>query len=114
MAGPDHVELQRLLGGARAAEASTREGRVVVIGEAMRAMLEGRPLSAAARGLLGGAIAVWFDQGGALEDYLRVNAPRGSHRTPQRIWAALIADERRGETEAVGCDSSSTSEDRNK
>src|SRR5690349_11614652 len=67
----------------------TREGRVYLLAEAARALLAGRRPPPAAALFLGGAIGAWLAQGGDLDkDFLRVRAPRGSHRRPDRIAAA--------------------------
>ncbi|MGE0583466.1 MAG: hypothetical protein AB7P31_15190 [Steroidobacteraceae bacterium] len=110
MAGPDHVELQRLLGGARAPRALDRAGRVQLLKECADALLSGRAPSPEASAFLGAAIAGWLARGGSLERrYLRV-AQRGSHLTAQRL-AALIDDERRDRGEAVASCPSSTDQD---
>ena len=78
----------------------TREERVRMVGEVAQALQDGRAPAAAAAAFVGAALASWLAQGGSLESrYLRV-AMRGSHRTPQRIWAdrGLIDDERQGIT----------------
>lgn len=69
----------------------TREGRVRLIAEAARALLDGRLPSAEARLFLAGAIAAWLEAGGrcgSLErDYLRVTGRPRSRLTPQRLLA---------------------------
>jgi hypothetical protein len=71
-----------------------RAGRVRLLGEFADAALSGREPSRASVLFIAGAISAWLARGGDLSrDYLRV-AQRGSHRTPSRIWADLIGDER--------------------
>lgn len=97
--GPDPFAI---LAGARAPAELPREDRVRLLGEAAQALLEGRMPSDKARLFLGGALVAWLARGGDLErDYLRVRQ-RGSHRTPSKLWAALIADEDSDEPEALG------------
>jgi len=69
----------------------TREGRVRLLGEAARSLLEGRLPSVEARLYLAGALLAWLEQGGRLgaleRDYLRVTQRERSRLTPQRVYA---------------------------
>lgn len=95
MVGPDHVELQAILGGARAPAGLDREGRVRLVGEAALLLLD----SGTVAGLFcGGALLAWLENGGDLaRDYLRVVKAK-SHRTPARIWRELRAHQDEGAT----------------
>ncbi len=88
-------DLQAVLAGARVPRTAEREERVRLIGEVARALIAGEMPARGAALFVGGALGAWLAQGGDLERaYFRVKR-RGSHRTPDRIWAeALIADER--------------------
>lgn len=72
-----------------------REGRVRLLGEAFKAMLDGKPLSQEAAMFLGGAGLSWLENGGSFEKvYLQVVRPK-SHRTPSAIWREIAhANER--------------------
>lgn len=75
-------------GRSRLPDGFTREDRVRLLGEVARDLLAGRTPPLPARLFVGGAINAWLANGGGLEhDYLKVNARRGSHRTPATIWA---------------------------
>ena len=66
-----------------------REGRVRLVAEAARILLDhGGPAAL----FVGGALSAWLQEGGRLgaleRDFLRVSAPWRSNATPSRIWAA--------------------------
>jgi hypothetical protein len=88
----DHRALAQALHGARAprelTRELTREGRVELIGEAARVLIETRTKA----GLFaGGALLTWLERGGDLaRDYFKVTKPK-SHRTARAIWRELQA-----------------------
>jgi hypothetical protein len=85
----DAAALQQALGG-RAPAALTREGRIALIGEVGKALLDGRSPSREACMFVGGALLGWLEQGGDLaRDFLKVVKAK-SHNTPARIWAAQV------------------------
>ena len=63
----------------------TRADRVRLLHQAAEAMQAGDSLPDAAARWLGEGLARWLEDGGDLELVLGVRAPRGSHRTPQRL-----------------------------
>lgn len=109
MAATDPRELQAILGGSRPPLASLREGRIELLGRAAEALLAGRLPEPEARLFLAGALVAWLEGEGPLEAVLRVNR-RGSHETPQRIWARLISDERHGGARAAFFPASTTTD----
>lgn len=70
-------------------EAAERARRVHLLGTAFDALLAGQLPPADARLFLAGAGRAWLEQGGRLEDYLKVVAPKGSHLNPKNIWRRL-------------------------
>ena len=83
----------------------TREGRIALCAEAAKALFAGVAPSREAALFLGGAIASWLTEGGDLaRDFLRVTAPRGSHRRPEVVAREfLIDDERQGAADGPEC-----------
>lgn len=74
----------------RAPRKYDRQGRVALIAEAARALLDDKMPSLEAAQFLGGALLAWLERGGSLErDYLKVAAKAGSHHTPAALWQAL-------------------------
>lgn len=63
----------------------TRADRVRLLHQAAEALQVGDSLPDAAARWLGEGLARWLENGGDLEVVLGVRAPRGSHRTPQRL-----------------------------
>lgn len=77
----------------------SREGKVRLLGEAFRALMDGRLPSREAALFLGSAGMAWLEGGGSLErDFLRVVKPKSRH-TPAYLWhlsqAESHPDERR-------------------
>jgi hypothetical protein len=86
----------------------TREGRVALVGDAAGRLLRHEALTLEQSVFLGSALAGFLENGGNLErDYLRVSAPRGSHRRPEVVWreldGSLIADERQDAKDEEHC-----------
>jgi hypothetical protein len=74
-----------------------RRDRVRLFREVVDALLEGRMPSPAARLFVASACDAYLTRGGNLaRDHLRISPPRGSHRTPAVLAAALHRDERQG------------------
>ena len=78
----------------RAPRSTSREGRIELLAEVARALLDGRQPSREAASWLGSALTAWARAGGPIERHLRITAKRGSHRVPHVIFHSLIADER--------------------
>jgi hypothetical protein len=91
-----------------------RAGRVSMIGEAAKALLDGQLPSRECAVFLGGALLSWLELGGNLErEYLRVTKAK-SHHTPAAIWRSMNAhrDERQGCDDAADCKHHNTTEER--
>lgn len=85
----DHTALTQALGADRVPKALSREGRVLLLGEAFAALLENRLPSREAALFLGGAGKAWLTNGGDLSrDHLKVIKPK-SKRTAAAIWREL-------------------------
>lgn len=66
---------------------STREGRVLLLSSAAEALLEGAMPTREAATFLGAALLAYLEQGGHLtREYLKIDAPQGSHHTADVIW----------------------------
>jgi hypothetical protein len=89
----DQAELQRLLGGSSLPEGFSREDRVRLIGDAAKALLDGRMPSREAALFLGAGLWSWLHESGnpsaLVRDYWRIGAPNGSHHTPRLLWASF-------------------------
>ena len=68
-----------------------REGRVLLIAEVARALLEGRPVDPEAAAYVGSALMGWLEQGGRVgsleREYLKTCGKARSRNTPARIWS---------------------------
>jgi hypothetical protein len=85
----DARALSRVLG-ERAPAAFSREDRIRLLGEAFKALNEGRLPAPEARLFLAGGLLSWLrDHGNLTRDYWRVDGPRGSHRTPSATWKRI-------------------------
>jgi hypothetical protein len=76
-----------------------RKGRIELIGEAARALRDGRPVSREAALFLGGALLAWLEHGrggGDLATRFLAVVKRQSRHTPQALWK-LIAYERQAQ-----------------
>jgi len=68
----------------------SREGRVALLAEVFRSLVEGRQPSREAALFVGGGGLSWLSEGGdLLRDYWQVAAPRSSHHTPSHVWREL-------------------------
>lgn len=77
---------------------ASREGRVAMLQEVARALLEDAPCSREAALFVAGAVDAYLRYGGNLaRDYLRIVPPRGSHSTPAAIVRAAHRDERQAD-----------------
>jgi hypothetical protein len=89
----DPAELQRLLAGASLPAEFDREHRVRLIGDAAKALLDGRMPSREAALFLASGLWAWLNESGVpaalVRDYWRIGAPNGSHFTPRLLWASL-------------------------
>ena len=78
----------------------SRAGRIALLAEAFKALVDGRQPSREAAMFVGAGGMAWLQEGGrigALErDYWRVAAPERSTATPARVYAQLDASARRG------------------
>ena len=78
----------------------SREGRVALLAEAFRALIEGRMPSQEAAMFCGAGGMAWLQEGGrcgSLErDFWRVTQTERSTATPARVYAQLEASARRG------------------
>jgi len=73
----------------------SREGRIALLDEVFRALVDGRMPSREAALLVGGGGLSWLSQGGdLLRDYWRISAPAGSHRTPAAVKRELSCSSR--------------------
>lgn len=68
----------------------TPERRVGLLAQAATALLGDEPVPAEARLLLGGALARYLSEGGALDKHLGVRPRRGSRMTPAAIQRRLV------------------------
>jgi hypothetical protein len=101
----------------------SRAGRVALIEEVGRALVEGRQPSREAALFVGAALSAWLCEGGrcgALErDFLRVAAPHRSTLTPCRLWQRMrdtdgssgraTSDEQADTMDSIDNDADSTS-----
>ena len=79
--------------GAQAPGVLDRRGRIRLIGEGAKALLDGRLPGRESALFIGGALLSWLQTGGSLErDFLRVVKAK-SHHTPDVLWR-FISDER--------------------
>jgi hypothetical protein len=86
-------------------------GRIELIGEAARALRDGKMPSPEASMFLGSALLSWLEngRGGDLATrFLRVVTPK-SHHTPQALWR-LIRDEQSGAQAARSVSATATDE----
>lgn len=83
---PPHDQQHDLFGRSRLPDAPiTRADRVHLLHQAADALQAGDAIPDAAARWLGEGLARWLEGGGDLELVLGVRAPRGSHRTPQKL-----------------------------
>ena len=87
--------------GYRAPRSTSREGRILLLAEVARALLDGREPSIEGRLFVGAALDAWLRLGGAFEKHARVGAKRGSHRTAQALFRSVIGDERQNDRAAL-------------
>lgn len=74
--------------------ALSRDERVELLGQAARALVDGRAPAPAVARFLGAALLVWLVDGAELEQALGVRPPRGSKRRPEAIVAQREVDRR--------------------
>lgn len=68
----------------------SRSGRVKLLGEAFRDLLEGRMPSDEARTFLAAGGLAWLEQGGdLLKDFWKIRGAQGSTHTPSVIWSSI-------------------------
>lgn len=72
--------------------ALSRDERVELLGQAARALVDGRAPAPAVARFLGAALLVWLVDGAELEQALGVRPPRGSKRRPAAIVAQRDLD----------------------
>lgn len=106
MSASDPLELQALLGGARAPAGHTREDRVQLLARAARLLIE----SGTVEGVFtGGGLLAWLQEGGSLtRDYWRTAGVQGSTATESVLWRRALREDGR-EAEPVRTIAPSTS-----
>lgn len=93
------------LGIARAPRRYDRQGRVELLAEVFKALLENRAPSREAALFVGGGGLSWLQQGGDLcKTFWKVTGEAGSHRTPTHVWRELSESSSRGRQESGPAD----------
>lgn len=90
-------------GRAKVPRSTSRAGRVSLVAEVARALLEGRLPPAESRLFVAGALLAWLEHGGRVgsleRDHLRTAPPRSSTVTAAELWRRCSS---RGETDDGG------------
>jgi hypothetical protein len=89
----------------------TREGRVLLLGEACEALLAGHMPEREAAVLLAAGMLSWLDgdRSDLARDHWQISARQGSHERPQAIWARLKTSCAMSDSDDAACPNAASS-----